>query len=264
MQNHDYLSYYRCLAICKPLSSFGWRTTNRAKALIGLMYILAILYGSLYAYTTHFAGPRVCVAVGKKDKITRYLSWFMLVVNSIFPFVSILVINIMIVRTIHKRPDSKLDMDHDFKSEISECVSNIPSSTTDHSQIEDNSSDAISVEKNIHSVSFVIQRSSKSASIHRSKRKGDGGQLAFMLLTVSFAFLILTLPLSVRSVVYALGFFSADTNKEHAQAALVVAITSRLLLLNSAINFWLYSIAGRKFRQDLQNIFVNCIKCVRK
>ena len=65
----------------------------------------------------------MCVAVGKDDEITRYLSWFMLVVNSIFPFISILVMNVMIVKTIKKRPDSKLDLDQEFKSETSEHIS---------------------------------------------------------------------------------------------------------------------------------------------
>ena len=178
--------------------------------------------------------------------------------------------NIMIVRTIRKRPDSKLDMDQDFKREmpVSVSKSNI---VNENSQIEDVTLDF--THRSIYSIhqyngneagtSREVDRNFQNKprkSIQRSKRKGDGGQLAIMLLTVSFAFLLLTLPTSVRSVLYTFEFFAADSNKEHAQAALVVATTSRLMLVNGAINFWLYSIAGQTFRHDLKNIFTSCSK----
>ena len=217
----------------------------------------------------------MCVAVGKDDEITRYLSWFMLVVNSIFPFISILVMNVMIVQTIKKRPDSKLDLDQEFKSETSEHISGFNSIAIigyshnnetnsccelEPKDIQDDISRDHNNQKTEGGKTNVPFQRKTLRNNHKLKRKGDGGQLAFMLLSVSFAFLILTLPLSVRSVVYALGFFSADSNREHAQTALVVAIISRLMLLNGAINFWLYSIAGKKFRHDLKAIVLKCTK----
>ena len=269
--NISFLSNFRCLAICKPLSSYQWRTVKRAKALIFTIYILAVFYVSLYTYTTNYRGPRVCVSVGKDDEITRYLSWFMLVVNSIFPFISILVMNVMILRAIHKRPNTKFDFNQNSKSETSMSVDDTGTSDSVKGQC---GIEYISQETNIRDTNLTsvpednkirmatakrrmcaneFDKSSLSFSV-KGKRRGDGGQLAVMLLCVSFAFLALTLPLSVRSVVYALGFFSADSNRENAQTALVVSITSRLMLLNGAINFWLYSIAGRKFRQDLKKV----------
>ena len=188
----------------------------------------------------------------------------MLIINSVFPFVSILVMNIMIVRTIHKRPDSKLDMDQDFKSEISNNSNSLASisctNTDEPSPTKDAAKDMDTTGVKDKDNKKTGIKSPGNRTFQKKKRKGDGGQLAIMLLTVSFAFLILTLPLSVRSVVYALGFFAADSNVEHAQTALVVAITSRLMLVNGAINFWLYSIAGQKFRQDLKDTLFQCKK----
>ena len=182
--------------------------------------------------------------------------------------------NVMIVQTIKKRPDSKLDLDQEFKSETSEHISGFNSiaiigysqnnETNPCSEVEpEDTQDGISRDhdKTTEGGKTIVPFQRKTLrNNHKVKRKGDGGQLAFMLLSVSFAFLILTLPLSVRSVVYALGFFSADSNREHAQTALVVAITSRLMLLNGAINFWLYSIAGKKFRYDLKAVVLKCTK----
>ena len=99
---------------------------------------------------------------------------------------------------------------------------------------------------------------SHDRTIRTRTRKEGSSQLIIMLLTVSFAFIILTSPISIRNVIYALGFFSTDSNRQHAQAALVIAISSRLMLVNAAINFWLYSITGHKFRQDVKNTLFKC------
>ena len=183
--------------------------------------------------------------------------------------------NVMIVQTIKKRPDSKLDLDQEFKSETSEHIPGFnsiaiigyshnneinPCCEVEPKDIQDNISRDHNNQKTEGGKTNVRFQRKTFRNNHKVKRKGDGGQLAFMLLSVSFAFLILTLPLSVRSVVYALGFFSADSNSEHAQTALVVAITSRLMLLNGAINIWLYSIAGKKLRHDLKAIVLKCTK----
>ena len=100
--------HFRCLAIFRPLSSFDWRTTKRAKSIIVVVSILSVIYGGLIVYTTSFSGPKNCTSVGKGSKITEYLSWFMLVVLSLFPFFSILIMNFPIVRTIRNRPASDL------------------------------------------------------------------------------------------------------------------------------------------------------------
>ena len=149
------MSNFRCLAICKPLSSFQWRTAKRAKILIFTIYFLFVSYGSLYIYTTNFTGPRVCVVVGKDEEITRYLSWFMLVVNSIFPFISILVMNIMILRAIHKRSKSKFGFNQNYKSETSMTVDNIYTSDSFKGQsgIEDASQETNIDDTNMTSVS---------------------------------------------------------------------------------------------------------------
>ncbi len=267
-----YLYRCRCLAISKPLSSFEWRTTKKAKAVIFGVYVFATFYGSLYAYTTNFSGPRVCVAVGKKDKLTEFLSWFMLLVNSVFPFISILIMNIIILVAMGRRPTKELSSketsaDTCSFSNVSESQTEVegkdnPVVHMDQPNSKDGTESTANSMRHKTPAVATISRSTirrKSSRNRASKARNENMQLAVMLLSVSFAFLILTLPLSVRSVFYALGFFSAASNKEHAQTALVVAITSRLMTVNSAINFWLYSLSGRRFRQDLKQLVSTCL-----
>ena len=79
-------------------------------------------------------------------------------------------------------------------------------------------------------------------------------QLAAMLLMVSFAFLILTLPLYVRYVYFILFPYSHSV-KLSAVYTLAFHITNKLYATNSAVNFYLYCCGGRKFREDVLNLF---------
>ena len=235
--------HFRCLAICRPLSSFDWRTTKLAKSIIVVVSILSVIYGGLIVYTTSFSGPKNCTSVGKGSKITDYLSWFMLVVLSLFPFFSILIMNFLIVRTIRNRPASDLQEAPDTLTKSS-SVSTISHSTGEKSS------------QNEHIGSFRRSRKQKG----KRERKEISGQLVLMLLAVSFAFLILTSPVSIGNVIYALGLFTVNSNRKSAQSALIIAITSRLILVNGVINFWLYFVTGAKFRQDLKNLVCKCLR----
>ncbi len=299
---------FRCLAICKPLWSVTWRTTKRAKVIIALVYVVSVGYGGLLVYTTSYRGPRVCVAVGKNDSISRSLSWIMLLVNSVFPFISILVMNVMILAAIRRRPKSEAAVcaggaagggdggagqtgsehinDGFYESSSSSLMAGNNASpvveepgqyhlqpTCEAGASTAASTISLHLEQRIETTHLGLHfnaagsRQPSPASSRKfpsakvwNRKSAESTQLAVMLLTVSFAFLILTLPLSVRSVIYALGFFRADSAHERAQTALVVAITSRVMLANAAVNFWLYSVAGKKFREDLMKMMKKCAR----
>ena len=186
------------------------------------------------------------MSVGKDDKITKYISWFNLVVHSVFPFISILILNVMIIRAILKSRDPRLGLHKSAGSAKYDTEAQVQSVTTvSCTNLDENSQ--------VEETGFSRNRTNRT----RTGNEGSS-QLIIMLLTVSFAFIILTSPISIRNVVYALGFFSTESNRQHAQAALVIAITSRLMLVNTAINFWLYSITGHRFRQDVKNILFKC------
>ena len=165
----------------------------------------------------------------------------MVYVLSLFPFFSILTMNFLIVRTIRNRPASDLQEAPDTLTKSS--------SVTTISLSEKSS-------QNEHIGSFRRSRKQKG----KRERKETSGQLVLMLLAVSFAFLILTSPVSIRNVIYALGLFTVNSNRKSAQSALIIAITSRLILVNGVINFWLYLVTGAKFRQDLKNLVCKCLR----
>jgi hypothetical protein len=111
-------------------------------------------------------------------------------------------------------------------------------------------------------VPFVIVLSLNAAIIYKLKwgsqflRRQDtststveGGsydRIVYMLLTISFTWFVLTLPVSL------LGFVDFLHNNKIARTMCFV-----LMYTNHSINFYLYCLTGRKFRQELRDVF-NC------
>ena len=85
-------------------------------------------------------------------------------------------------------------------------------------------------------------------------------QLAIMLLLVTILFLILLCPTYFRFIYLVFG--KRDTPFKYAQSMLFSEITGKLYASNSGINFFLYCISGKKFRNDLKEILCYC--CLRK
>ena len=84
--------------------------------------------------------------------------------------------------------------------------------------------------------------------------KSAENQLTIMLILVTTLFLILLCPTYFRFIY--LVFAKRDTPIEYAKSMLIYQITSKLYTTNSGVNFLLYCISGKKFRNDLKEILV--------
>ena len=85
------------------------------------------------------------------------------------------------------------------------------------------------------------------------KTKQPEVQVMVTLLLVTFAFLILNIP--VRSLAYYLNFSSGDTPYYYAGLYLFYQIGVSCYYGNHGINFFLYVMSGQKFRADLRSLF---------
>ena len=82
--------------------------------------------------------------------------------------------------------------------------------------------------------------------------KSAENQVTIMLLLVTTLFLILLFPTYFRFIY--LVFAKRGTPIEYAKSMLIYQITSKLYTTNSGLNFLLYCISGKKFRNDLKEI----------
>ena len=88
-------------------------------------------------------------------------------------------------------------------------------------------------------------------------------QLTVMLLVVTTAFLILTSPQYIRYIIFSLLNITKD-EQTFAFATFLYHLTNKLFYTNSAVNFFLYCIAGSKFRSDVKLLWKRYFKNNRK
>ena len=84
------------------------------------------------------------------------------------------------------------------------------------------------------------------------KMKTAENQLTVMLLLVTILYLVLQIPSYIRNI-YA-KFATQDTPGKYASYILILLLTYALPITSSGINFFLYCISGKKFRNDLKEI----------
>ena len=122
-----------------------------------------------------------------------------------------------------------------------------PASTLSHSRSE--------------SINFTRSKAlSKSKEERKSTNKNEN-QIVRTLLMVSFSFLILTMPYYVKNIVYI--FYNENTSLEKfILLNFLWHVTGKIFILNNAINFFLYILGGKKFREDVKNLF-SCFKTIR-
>jgi hypothetical protein len=98
-------------------------------------------------------------------------------------------------------------------------------------------------------------------SKEKSSSKERDNQLVKTLLLVSFTLLILTVPLYIRNIVYT--FYDRNASLQtFILYNFFFHITSKIYCSNSSVNFFLYILGGKKFRDDVKSLF-SCFKTVK-
>ena len=99
---------------------------------------------------------------------------------------------------------------------------------------------------------FTNRDTNQGMDSRQKTMKSADNQLTIMLLLVTLLFSILLIPTYIRFIY--LTFVTSDTPAKFARSVLLFQITYKLYVTNNGINFFLYCISGRKFRNDLKEI----------
>ena len=158
-----------------------------------------------------------CYAYSIKHIAAKAHSWLSFVLNGVIPFSTLIYMNLVIVKTI--RRSQKLFGSNDTTA-ITECSSN-----------------------NI----------TRGTETKHNRLKNIERQLTIMLLLVTTLFLILLIPTYIRFIYTS--FVRGTTPSSFAGHELFTRVSHNLYTTNSCINFFLYCISGKKFRNDLKEIF---------
>ena len=98
----------------------------------------------------------------------------------------------------------------------------------------------------------TLPRQQSATQMKQRLRKNAENQLTVMLLLVTTLFLVLMVPSCARYLYFT--YINRNTPEKQADAMLFYYISSRLFFTNSGINFFLYCISGKRFRDDLRDI----------
>ncbi|XP_060584024.1 probable G-protein coupled receptor 139 [Ruditapes philippinarum] len=108
----------------------------------------------------------------------------------------------------------------------------------------------------------AILRQHSSFSSTGSKQRSQGEmskKITFMLLAVSIAFLVTTLPMVIVLIYTS---FAEDAGDDYSltKRMLIETIAEMLMYTNHSINFFLYCATGKKFRNQFKSLICCCSK----
>ena len=100
------MTFDRFYSIIKPHKAASFNTTKRAKSCIVCIVIFSILFNIPHFFVTSYDGP-LCLPFGDVVAMANWYSqfyyWVSFTIQFVFPFVSLLVMNSVIIHTLRKR-----------------------------------------------------------------------------------------------------------------------------------------------------------------
>ena len=219
------VTFDRFMAVCFPFKARSWCTPKRAKVIVGaIMAFVAVFYAPMAAMSNVVDG-NVCAAF-RFDDWPR-LNATLAVINLIaLPIIPFFVILFMNIRiTLAVQRSQKL-------------------------------------QGKARQQKAIQQKQGRAETTE--ERSTRDKQLTIMLLVVSFAYVIIILPISCRVLAYIFVDYYASA-KAYALFVLLFASLNHVLFLNNTINFYLYYLTGSRFRRDFSHMFARAFaRCLCK
>ncbi|KAL8609454.1 hypothetical protein ACOMHN_037976 [Nucella lapillus] len=230
-------------SLCTPKSAI------KAMAALGLFSFalnFQIFFNARLGPSGSFADPLVCWYPDPEvDFFMRKIyTWIDASIYSFIPFISLFILNLLIIR--------QLKVSQKFSQQFTD--SKIGKTNTDLSTSDVSTTVAGERTKEPGSISTIRKTKENRDGEKDSRKKATTStNITVMLLLVSFTFLLLTSPV-VLVLLYKRYHWLPRTPAERARARLTHAFVDNLMYTNHAINFLLYCISGRRFRQELKRL----------
>ena len=241
----------RMVAVTFPLKVHTWCTTSRSNIATAVISLASALFAVPSLFVTYrvinHEGHSTCFTPDNAKHALFYVySACLTSIRSIIPFVALLCMNSIIIRTLHKR--NKWIRHGNANITMGPMLPKC----TQESHL-DQEGPPLLIESNVDMENLSLNRAQRQREQHLSRFKRRDNQLVVMLLLVSFTLLVLTMPQSVRLFVYSHVDMMASP-QDYAIFIFVAYFTYVLVSFNYAINLYLYCIAGRRFRNDLKSL----------
>ena len=219
----------RVIAVTFPLKAAVLLSPRRAVTIIIINSIITLAYHVPILYTTAVIDMNGKQCVRNVSEVNAYWAeiYYLskLILNGVLPFVGILTMNLAILCVVRSAGRAKQKLSARSRTSKSDQDVAIVNDTR------------------------VTIRSNQD---HIKSKRED--QLTMMTVVISLTFLCLTIPRYAQHFAFiSIDWQSSESmRKAYGWSGMM---TQRLYILNSAVNFFLYFMAGSKFRTDLKELF---------
>ncbi|KAL8596485.1 hypothetical protein ACOMHN_044023 [Nucella lapillus] len=235
----------RFIVVKFPLKAQGWCTPKSAiKVITGLgIFSFALNFQIFFNRRLIPSGnaddPLMCwyPAGDIRNFVEKIYTIIDATIYSFIPFLSLLTLNLLIIRQLrHANKFSKQFTENRDTKKLSKANS------------------AELKTEGVSSSAYGKMDSNKDGGIGTVRKSMTSANINVMFLLVTFTFLLLTSPI-VIVLMYGRHSWQPKTNVERAKFRLTMAFVDNMMFSNHAINFLLYCISGRRFRQELGKLF---------
>ncbi len=233
------MTFDRFYSILKPHKAASMNTIRRARITVFCIVIISLFFNIPHWFLSTALNGKFCQPfhLHMNEWYNGAYFWLYMVLSYVIPFVCLLIMNSCVIYYINK---SAKNAKFSNKNEGNSCQGQ------DEAEICEEEGD--------RQITMDIQRTRHLSFQRKSlqtRGKNSEIQIYFILLSVTFAFLILTFP------AYAYFFYTrvySGTSEIPRSSALwffVAQLAHKLYYTNNGINFFLYVLSGRKFRKDV-------------
>ncbi|CAF3290447.1 unnamed protein product [Rotaria socialis] len=253
------MTFERYIAVSQPLRASQVCTIKRARYMLLLVFTVFFLINSHFLWTFHLSSTLShCMPLNDQSLFIRYFTWIDSFKYSFCPFTLLITLNILIIKSLlnarntnkYLQQETTNDSHANYNTK-SNSTSFSSTSTTNASIKKSNKKSKCNPLRSLHLYQQEKHTSTKALAYRRVNRR-----LTTMLLAVSFAFCICSMPISIMQLIDAI---YSDINHRsttlNAGIAIGKIIAEISQYLNHSSNFFLYAFTGRVFRHELRRLF---------
>jgi hypothetical protein len=197
------MTFERYIAVSQPLRASQICTIKRARYMLLLVVTIFFLINAHFLWTFHLIAPDAhCIPLNDQSLFIKYFTWIDSFKYSFCPLTLLITLNILIIRSLlnarnaNKFLQQPISSGHPMNSRSANySISFSSTSTTNNS-----GNTLIRKKKSHHSTSSTIQPTSTKLLTYRRVNR----RLTTMLLAVSFAFCICSMPISIMQLIDAI------------------------------------------------------------
>ncbi len=217
------MTFERYIAVSQPLRASQICTIKRARYTLLFVGLIFFLINVHFLWTFHLSlSESHCIPLNDQSKFLKYFTWFDSFKYSFCPFTLLITLNIFIIKSLlNARNTNKfLEQQSSIEKNLNSKSSSISSSSTT------TNSGNVLIKK--ISPNHFQHMSTKALAYRRVNRR-----LTTMLLTVSFAFCICSMPISIMQLI---DVIYSDIQKRSIKMNITITIGKIIAEISQYIN----------------------------